>query len=115
MTKINMQTQRNLQRVNEYIGKLYPPEQAKNGVSRPSVQSMKAGLAYLALMSGDTKRTRAIAEAMYGKRWCTGSRRFENWMAQGKSLLIQHATDALPNSKAYPLVLKLKAARGGKL
>ena len=115
MTKINVQTQRNLQRINEYIGRLYPAEEAKNGVSRPSAQSIKAGMAYLSLMTGDTKQTRTIAEAMFGKRWCDGSRRFENWLAQGKSLLIQHAPDALPNSKAYPLVLKLKAARGGKL
>jgi len=115
MTKINIQTQRNLQRVNEYIGRLYPPEKIRNGISRPSSQSMKAGIAYLALITGDSKQTRVIAETMFGKRWCSQSRRFENWLVQGKNLLIQHAVDALPNSKAYPLVRKLKGARGGKL
>ncbi len=112
---MNITTQRNLSKVNEYISRIYPPEKSRNGISRPSAQSMKAGIAYLALMSGDTKRTRAIAEAMFGKRWCSTSSRFTNWMTQGKSLLIQHAPDALPQAKAYNLVLKLKGARGGKI
>ena len=112
---MNITTQRNLSKVNEYISKLYPAEKSRNGISRPSAQSMKAGIAYLALMSGDIKRTRSIAEAMFGKRWCNGSSRFNNWLTQGKLLLIAHAPDALPQAKARNLVLRLKGARGGKI
>ena len=114
---MNAQTQRNLSKVNDYIATLYPPEKSKRGagVSRPSPQAIKAGLAYLSLMTGDSKQTRTIAQAMFGKKWCNNSNRLTNWIAQGKHLLIQHAPYALPRNKAYHLVLKLKGSHGAKL
>ena len=112
---MNITTQIKLSKVNTYISKIYPAEKSRNGISRPSAQAMKAGIAYLCLLTGDTKRTKSIAEAMFGVKWCNDSKRFNNWLAQGKSLLIAHAPDALTQQKARNLILKLKASRGGKI
>jgi len=113
---MNITTQRNISKINDYIAKIYPAEKSArgNGISRPSPQAIKAGLAYLTLVSG-SKQTRQIASVMFGERWCDSSNRLNSWVAQGRSLLIQHAPDALPQHAAYNMSLRLKGARGGKL
>jgi len=113
---MNIQTQKNLSKINNYIAKIYPAEKSirGGGVSRPSPQAIKAGLAYLCLVSGN-KQTRQIASVMFGTRWCDSSNRLNSWLAQGRSLLIQHAPDALTQGQAYNIVQKLRSVRGGKI
>jgi len=106
---LDARTVENMKVVKEYIHGRYKPETVGPGISRPSREGLKAALAYLHITS--PFQARLTAETLFGEEWLGDGTRYNNWIQQGKKLLIAHASDALPASKSYLLIKHLKAER----
>jgi hypothetical protein len=106
---LDARTIENMKTVKEYIHHHYKPDKLGRGISRPSIQGLKASLAYLHIVS--PFQARLMAETLFGEKWIGDGTRYSNWVQQGRKLLVAHAHDALPISKSYSFVRQLKAER----